>query len=316
MWTLYYMFMFSADNTHDDENNHSIYELPRAHYPALLLEIPQPPKKLYVRGNTDLPTLLANKKILTVVGPRKYTSYGRDCTRSLILSLRGLPVVIVSGLAYGIDSIAHEAAIEANIPTIAFPGSGLAFDTIYPKHHRKLAERILNYGGILISEFEPKQKAASWMFPVRNRLVAGIAHAVLIPEAGEKSGTLITARLTCEYNRDLLVVPGNINSPTSKGTNQFLRLGATPITCTDDLYEALGFTRSDTQILADKSLFENLSVHEKIVMKFLIEPKTRNVLTEELALSPQVLNATLSLLEIKELIKEENSIVSLVSKIQ
>lgn len=306
--------MFS-DTTNEVENNHSIYELNRENYPTLLHEIPQPPKKLYVRGNTDLPNLLANKKILTVVGPRKYTSYGRDCTRSLILSLRGLPVVIVSGLAYGIDSIAHEAAIEAGIPTIAFPGSGLAFDTIYPKHHRNLAERILNSGGILISEFEPKQKAASWMFPVRNRLVAGIAHAVLIPEAGEKSGTLITARLTCEYNRDLLVVPGNINSATSKGTNQFLRLGAIPITSADDLREALGFTTCDEHAVMQKSLFKDLSENEKIVMNSLIEPKTRNTLAEELPLSPQVLNATLSLLEIKELIREENSAVFPVSKI-
>jgi DNA processing protein len=293
-----------------------LFELSKTDFPERLLEIPHPPKKLYMRGNIELPKLLHGKKILTVVGPRKHTKYGRDCIESLIGSLKGLPVVIVSGLAYGIDSIAHEAAIKAELATIAFPGSGLNEDVIYPRLHIKLAEKIIAHGGIIISECRPNQKAASWVFPQRNRLVAGIAHAVLIPEAGEKSGTLITARLAVDYNRDLLVIPGNITSETSKGTNQFLRLGAVPITCADDLHEALGFPRSEDvsqKSKADKlSMRLDLTDEEKKLLAVLSEPKSRNELMKELSLLASDLNMLISLLEIKEIIKEEFGIISVI----
>lgn len=290
-----------------------IQELPKTSFPTQLLEIPQPPKKLYVRGNITLTDLLANKKILTIVGPRKHTNYAEDCIQSLVGSLKGMPVVIVSGLAYGIDSIAHEAAIKAGIPTIAFPGSGLNEDVIYPRPHVRLAEKILAHGGLLMSECRPNQKAADWIFPQRNRLVAGIAHAVLIPEAAEKSGTLITARLAVDYNRDLLVIPGNINNPLSKGTNQFLRLGATPITCADDLHEALGFPRSEDTAGASPATSHNertdLSTNEKKLLELLTEPKSRSDLSQELSVSISEINIVITLLEIKELIKEQNGLI-------
>ena len=276
-----------------------IHEIDKNDFPIRLLEIPHPPKKLYVRSNTELSTLLEGKKILTIVGPRKYTKYGKHCIESLIKSLKGLPIVIVSGLAYGIDSIAHEAAIENGIPTIAFPGSGLNDDVIYPRVHVRLAQKILDNNGALLSECRPNQKTTNWIFPQRNRLVAGIAHAILIPEAAEKSGTLITARLAVDYNRDLLVIPGNIDNPMSKGTNQFLRLGATPITCVDDLHEALGFPRSeDTQM----KLFgddNELSDQEKKVLKLLRQNMSRDNIVNELQLSAMQLNILITQLEIK-----------------
>ncbi len=277
-----------------------IRQLQKSDFPIRLLEIPQPPKKLFIRSNTNLKTLLKDKKILTVVGPRKHTKYAKDCIESLIASLNGLPVVIVSGLAYGIDSIAHEAAIKAGLPTIAFPGSGLNEDAIYPKQHFHLARKIIDHGGILISECRPNQKAADWVFPQRNRLVAGIAHAILIPEAAEKSGTLITARLACDYNRDLLVIPGNINNPTSKGTNQFLRLGATPITCEDDLHEALGFPRSEDMEQADSNRISNIfTEEEKNMIELLQQQISHGDIMSELSLTAAEFNMMLTKLELK-----------------
>ncbi len=278
-----------------------MYEIPKEDFPPRLLQIPHPPKELFARGFVSL----AGKKILTVVGPRKHTSYGKDCTRNLILSLEGLPVVIVSGLAYGIDAIAHESAIEAGLLTIAFPGSGLNESVIYPSQNRKLAQKILDHGGMLISEFKPDQKATEYMFPQRNRLVAGIAHAILIPEAGEKSGTLITARMAVDYNRDLLVIPGNINSQMSKGANQFLRLGAVPITCPDDLHEALGFPRSEDVKKIPNKERKDLTPEEKRFVSFLREPTPRGELLAKLGVPISDFNMTLTMLEIKNVIREE-----------
>lgn len=268
--------------------------------PQALLEIPEPPKQLYILGS--LPG--SHYIFLTIVGSRKYTSYGKEVTEKLIESLRGYPVVIVSGLAMGIDTLAHENALRVGLPTIAFPGSGLHPRVLYPRINVTLAKRIIDAGGALVSEFKPEQTASIWTFPRRNRLMAGIAQATLIIEAGEKSGTLITARLVPEYNRDLLVVPGNIFSSASKGTNQFLRLGATPITCGDDLLEALHITkRGDNDEIQLE--FENASMEEKQVLELLREPLARDELIRELGLGMSEAQALLSVMEIKGLIKEE-----------
>ena len=132
--------------------------------------------------------------------------------KHLIEGLRGYPIVIVSGLAYGADAAAHRAALEVGLPTVAVPGSGLDWDILYPRANVGLAREILKAGGALLSEEEPETKAADWTFPKRNRVMAGLSRATLIIEAKELSGSLITARLTVEYNRELLVVPGSIFS--------------------------------------------------------------------------------------------------------
>ncbi len=268
--------------------------------PPSLLEIPESPKELYILGS--LPE--SHYIFLTIVGSRKYTSYGKEATLKLVEALRGYPVVIVSGLAMGIDTLAHENALRVGLKTIAFPGSGLHPSVLYPRINVNLAKRIIDAGGAIISEFKPEQTAAMWTFPRRNRLMAGISQATLLIEAGEKSGTLITARLVPEYNRDLLVVPGNIFSSASKGTNQFLRLGATPITCGDDLLEALHLTKREE----DNSMeleFENASPDEKKVLELLHEPMPRDELFRELGMSLSETQALLSVMEIKGLIKEE-----------
>lgn len=203
-----------------------IKELTKSDFPKLLLEIPQPPKQLNYRG--VLPP--RDMKLLAVVGSRKYTEYGKDAVEYLISGLRGHNIGIVSGLALGIDSLAHEATLKHGLYTLAIPGGGLSDGAIYPSSHKPLAKKILASGGGLLSEYDKDFRATTWSFPQRNRLVAGIAHATLVIEAGEKSGSLITARLTTDYNRELLVVPGSIFGDNSKGTHQFLKLGATPVT--------------------------------------------------------------------------------------
>src|SRR3989338_10238649 len=205
--------------------------------PKELSYVPQPPQKLYLAG--ELPP--KGTTYLAVVGSRKATSYGKDVVRKLILGLKGYPIAIVSGLAVGIDALSHEAALEAGLYAVGFPGSGLSKEVFFPPTSLKLAEKILDAGGCLVSEFEPDLKAQYYTFPMRNRLVAGLSKAALIIEAQEKSGTLITARMALDYNRDVLAVPGTINSGFSKGTNNLIKQGATPITCSEDILEALGF---------------------------------------------------------------------------
>lgn len=277
-----------------------IQKLPKNKFPKALLEIPQPPEDLWIIG--ELPP--ENLIYLCVVGSRKFTSYGKEACEKIIAGLKGYPIAIVSGFAMGIDTIAHKKAMQAGLKTLVFPGSGLSNEAMYPKTNVRLMNEIVESGGCLISEFEPDFKATQWSFPMRNRLMAGISKATLIIEAEERSGTLITARLTTEYNRDLLVVPGSISSSNSKGTNKLLRQGATPITCSEDVLEALGF-----ELLKDEEkqakLFLDLLPEEKIVVGLLREPTPRDNLIRALGMPTPRANALLSVMEIKGLIKEE-----------
>jgi len=276
-----------------------IKKLPKARFPKALLEIPEPPEGLWIMG--EMPS---EKSIyLCVVGSRKFTSYGRDACEKIIAGLRGYPIVIVSGLAMGIDAIAHQKALSVGLKTLVFPGSGLSPAAMYPKTNVRLARDVVQAGGCLISEFEPDFKATLWSFPMRNRLMAGISKAVLVIEAAEKSGTTITARLATEYNRDLLVVPGSIFSPNSAGTNRLLRQGATPVTSSEEVLEALGFTVDKKEKQA--KLFVDLSPEEKKIVELLREPIERNELIKKMKMPTPAANALLSIMEIKELIKEE-----------
>ena len=268
-------------------------------FPKRLLEIPDYPKQLYIRG--ELP--LEEYKYLCVVGARKYSNYGKQTVEKLISELRGYPIVIVSGLALGIDSIAHRSALETGLKTVAVPGSGLDPKVLYPASHRQLAEKIVLSGGMLLSEFEPDFQATSWSFPQRNRIMAGLSDAVLIVEAELKSGTLITSKFATEYNRDVLTIPGSIFSKTSAGPHMLLRLGATPITSSVELLDALGFDQTANLKLTTRN-YSDCSPDEKKVIALLSSPASKDELIQNLGLSTSQANILLSMMEIKGLIKE------------
>lgn len=272
---------------------YDIRKLSHVEFPERLAEIPEPPKEMWLAGALPSPETV----LLSVVGARKYTAYGREACETLIAGLAGYDIAIVSGLALGIDAIAHESAIRAGLATIAVPGSGLDSKVLYPRVHVQLAQRILDAGGALLSEFPPETRAALWTFPKRNRIMAGMAQATLLIEAGAKSGTLITARLAADYNRDLMAVPGSIFSPLSHGTNQFIALGATPVSSSEDVLRVLGFDigPTDTSEHFDLSLFGG---SELAILELLNEPMPREKIFEQLEMTASETNITLMKLEI------------------
>jgi len=284
-----------------------IQKLPKNKFPKALLEIPEPPEGLWIIGELPPENLIH----LCVVGSRKFTSYGKEACEKILDGLKGYPIVIVSGFAIGIDTIAHKKAMQIGLKTIVFPGSGLSDEAIYPKTNVRMMREVVENGGCLISEFEPEFKATQWSFPMRNRLMAGISKAVLVIEAEERSGTLITARLTIEYNRDLLAVPGSIFSPNSKGTNKLIKAGATPVTSSEDVLEALGFELPKKEERQQR-LFADLSPEEKKVTTLLREPVPRDELIRKMSMPTPAANALLSIMEIKGLIKEELGEIRLV----
>src|SRR3989344_5285612 len=253
--------MYPMDNLLPDE------------YPPLLREINDPPKTLYLRGTLPPP----ETKLLTVVGSRRMSRYGKDACEYLLQGLAGYPIAIVSGLALGIDGVAHKAALSAGLPTVAVPGSGLDDSVLYPRAHLGLAREILNKGGALMSEFDPLWKPRPESFPQRNRIMAGMCHATLIIEAGVQSGTLITARLASEYNRELLILPHSIFSEGGAGGHIFMKLGAMPVRDADDILEALGIEKSETQ--------KEFMLHDekRKDINMLLEPMPRDELIRELS---------------------------------
>lgn len=276
--------------------DYPIREIQDEEWPPLLREIPDPPKKLTMRG--ALPP--RENKLLAVVGSRKYTSYGKEAVERLIAPLSGYPITIVSGLALGIDGLAHEAALRAHLHTIAVPGSGIDDSVLYPRSNFLLGQRILGAGGVLLSEFEPTFTPTVWAFAQRNRIMAGMSHAILLIEAREKSGTLITARLASDYNREVLAVPGSIFSETSAGTHQFIRLGATPIRTSEEILEALGIEPRE----ATPTLPRGDSPLEEKIYGLLSEPLLRDELIRQLEIPISEANIALTKMELKSLIKE------------
>lgn len=279
-----------------------IVELPSRDFPPELNEIPEPPSKLYIRGT--LPPRHHTR--IAVVGSRQYSSYGKQAVELLIRGMRGYDICVVSGLALGIDSLAHKAALDANIHTIAVPGSGLDDSVIYPRVHRGLAHTILKAGGTLISEFEPLFEATSWSFPKRNRIMAGLSHAVLVIEAAERSGTLITSRLATDYNREVLAVPGSILSKNSYGPHMLIKLGATPIHSAEDIVEALNLTSKHTP---DQRTAVERSPEETSLIELLHEPLSRDELIRRSKMPTKDAQIILSMMELRGYITEENGVI-------
>lgn len=274
-----------------------IRDLHKKDFPPLLNEINDPPTKMRIAG-----TLPKTEKYLAVVGSRKYSEYGKAVCEKLIEGLTGYSITIVSGLALGIDSIAHRSALRAGLPTVAIPGSGLDEKVLYPHAHKNLAKEIVEKGGCVMSEFEDNIPGYPSNFPQRNRIIAGMSHATLVIEAELQSGTLITSKYATEYNRDVLTIPNSIFSKTSEGPHMLLRLGATPITQSSDIVSALGLNVHEN--LFGKKNYSNCSSDEHEMIKLLSEPLSRDEIIRRLGKPVYVTQTILATMEIKDLIQE------------
>jgi DNA processing protein len=277
-----------------------IRALGRDEFPELLREVPDRPKKLSIRG--QLPP--RESMYLCVVGSRRTTPYGRRQCSNLIagLSRAPVPIVIASGLAMGIDAEAHLAAMDAGLKTVAILPSGLDDRILYPHSNHALAQQILKKGGALISENPNDFVAMLHSFAQRNRIMAGMSKATLVVEAGEKSGTLITARLALDYNREVLCVPHDLGRESGLGVNRLLREGATLVRDSDDILDALGFPPDSRP--EQMALPSDLTPAEAAILTALTEPMVRDELIEISELSAQEANIALSSLLIRGLILE------------
>lgn len=262
--------------------------------PAEFKHIPNPPVQLFYRGNLEG---FAQAPRLAVVGSRKATPYGRSVTTKLAGDLAAQGIVIVSGLALGIDSIAHQAALDADGCTIAVLACGV--ERIYPKSHYHLAQDILNHDGAIISEYPAGTEPLGHQFIARNRIISGLSDAVLITEAAEKSGSLHTANFALDQGRTVMAVPGNITSSTSQGTNNLIKSGAIPVTSTDDVLMAMGLvSRKKIKAVAAANALEEAILSQ---LRQGITDSTELQLNSELGVS--AFNQTLTMLEITGKIK-------------
>lgn len=264
-------------------------------YPEIFMQLTRPPSMIYAQGNL---TLLQSKHILGIVGTRRATGYGREVTIDLSRKLAANGAVILSGLAHGIDSIAHQAALDAGGSTIAVLPSGLS--NIYPASHTGLAHQILRRNGLLLSEYEPSMWPAKYHFVERNRLIAALSNVVLITEAAYKSGTFHTVKFAQKLNKTIAVVPGNINNPMSKGVNKLFFEGAQPILESADLFPLLGLNE---KII--KPSYKAVNHFESAIVALLQrEPRSSEQLVIHSNLDVSTINIHLTILEIKGVIEQ------------
>lgn len=202
-------------------------------YPKLLKEIYNPPVKIFLLGNKDI----LNKISVSIVGSRECSTYGKRMSQKIAYELSKKNINIVSGLARGIDTNAHIGCLKANGKTIAVLGSG--FDNLYPPENKKLANKIIELGGAIITEFPIGTKPLARNFPKRNRIISGLSKVIIVVEAMKKSGTFITVDYALEQERDVYAVPGNLNQMTSHGTNELIKQGAKPLTNIQDVLRDL-----------------------------------------------------------------------------
>ncbi len=263
-------------------------------YPELLNYIENPPEKLFYAGDISL----ASKPAVAVVGARKATSYGKWASYGFARKLSEYEVVVVSGLAYGIDSYAHRGAVENRGKTIAVLGCGV--DICYPDSNKGLREDILKEG-LLLSEYEPGTPPLPYRFPARNRIISGLCIGTIIVEAGLSSGSLITAECAAEQGRNIYALPGNINSMYSFGTNKLIKDGATPLIVFDDIIDELGMKRKSPSFI----LKSELGKDEKIIYDLILESgeTTTDAICKAAGKLPSEVNAMITILEMKGLLQ-------------
>ena len=279
------------------ENTVNIVEIDSLKYPALLKEIKESPKKLYYKGNWDSSLF---EKCLAVVGSRRMTSYGRQITNKLVSEIAQAGITIVSGFMYGVDATAHKSALEAGGRTIAVMPCGI--DVVHPQYQEDLYKNILENNGLIVSEYESTFPPALWTYPRRNRIMAGLSHATMVVEAGEKSGSLITAGFAKKYNRKLFAVPGPLTSSVSKGTLQLIKEGAGIVTSAQDVLAAYGITGPKSLGKCSQPLNK---LEQVIVEKLQQEPMEIDALSRLLEISASKIGTTVSLMQLKGLIFEE-----------
>lgn len=264
-------------------------------YPELLKKIPDPPKILYLKGELEKDELC-----FAVVGTRRYSPYGKQATMDIVGGLAEAGVVIVSGLAPGIDTFAHQSCVERETRTIAVLGTGLDKKSIYPQSNLKLAEEIVRSGGCLLSELEPGIHGSKITFPKRNRLISGISQGVLVVEAKQKSGSLITANYAFSQRRKVFAVPGPIYSLNSRGSNWLIKRGAKLVDSADDILRELNLPAATRS----QKYNENLTPEEKLIIQVLAEESLYvDRIIEKTKLNAGAVVKTLAILEIKEKIR-------------
>lgn len=281
-----------------EKENIKAITLEDENYPQLLREIPHPPYIIYMKGNF---ASLNDQPMLAIVGSRKFTSYGKQAAYTFAHDLARAGITIVSGMALGIDAVAHLGALEAGGKTIAVLGSSLEDINIGPKTNFELSCRIMD-SGLLMSDYPPGVASIPTNFPARNRLMAGMALGTIVVEAAVDSGSLITANLALEFNREVFAVPGSVFSPVSLGTNNLIRSGAKIAASVKDILEELNIDRR-TEIEKVKKIIPG-SPAEEIILKILShEPLHIDKIIKLSKLETSAASSTLSLMEMKGMVK-------------
>lgn len=278
-----------------------IVKLTDLKYPKLLKEIKSPPKQLFYKGNLDQSIF---EKCLAVVGSRKMTTYGKQATQKLVSEIASAGVTIVSGFMYGIDATAHRAAIDAGGRTIAVMPCGI--NLIHPGYQRDLYNQILDNDGLVISEYEGDIIPQLWTYPKRNRIIAGLSQGTLVIEAGEDSGSLITAGFAKKFKRKLFAVPGPISSRLSFGTLKLIKEGATTVSSSEDALAYYGITKSSIKNTNLGS--QNLTKLEKDIIEALKNESLEiDVISRKFGILASQLGGAISLMQIKGLIHQEGA---------
>jgi DNA processing protein len=265
-------------------------------YPTRLKEIDQPPPVLYLRGELTTEDSWA----VAVVGTRRVSAYGRQVAEEVASFLATNGVTVISGLARGVDAIAHQSALKAGGRTIAVLGCGV--DRIYPPENAQLAEKIMT-GGALVSDYAPGTPPDAANFPPRNRIISGLSTATVIVEAGETSGALITAQFAVDQGREVFAVPGNIYAPQSKGTNRLIAQGAHPMLSVRDLLDVLNLTRVTEQRFVRKVLPAD-ETESKLMSVLTHEPLHMDEIRNQTGLPIERVSATLVMMELKGMVRQ------------
>ena len=269
-------------------------------YPYMLKNIDNPPSILYYKGDLES---INFEKTLAVVGSRRTSKYAKDAVNLIISQLANTDICIVSGLASGIDTSAHTAAIENGLKTIGVIASG--FDFVYPTANADLYRKIENGSGVIFSEYYPTFEPLKFRFPQRNRIVSGLSYGTLVAEASIKSGALITANLTLEQGRELMCIPGLITNPNTEGIYKLLKNGATLVTSASDILEALNWEIKTTEQLKI-NLTDINETEEKILKSIEIEEKGVDEIMSETGIDFDTLLINLTTMELKGIIEQVN----------